>query len=55
MLNKAKVLDKHYIPSRYPNGFDSGAPLDYYTEEEAKQAIEYAQTILKFCEGLLRR
>ncbi|MFC1825563.1 HEPN domain-containing protein, partial [Thermodesulfobacteriota bacterium] len=43
----AKILDKHYIPTRYPNGFDSGAPTDYYTEEEAEIAIQCAEEILE--------
>ena len=46
-----RILDKHYIPTRYPNGFDSGAPVDFYTEPEARQAIEYAEAILAFCRG----
>jgi len=41
-------LDKHYIPTRCPNGFDLGAPHDYYTADEARQAIEDAQRIYKF-------
>ena len=49
LVASAKVLDKHYIPSRYPNGFDSGIPADFYTEEEAKDAIGRAERILDFC------
>jgi len=45
------ALDKHYIPTRYPNGFDSGAPGDYYTKADAQQAIENAKQIVEFCEG----
>ena len=47
----AKELDKHYIPSRYPNGFDEGAPLDYYTKDEATRSIGHARAIITFCEG----
>src|SRR2546428_6424956 len=36
LLDRAKALDKHYIQPRYPNGFDSGAPGDYYTRAEAE-------------------
>ena len=43
------MLDKHYIPTRYPNGFDSGAPTDFYTEEEAQTAVRHAEAILEFC------
>jgi HEPN domain-containing protein len=49
LLNRARSLDKHYIPSRYPNGFDSGAPTDFYTKDEAQDAITYAREILEFC------
>jgi len=49
LVNCAKILDKHYIPTRYPNGFDSGAPTDFYTKEEAEKAIECAKEILEFC------
>ena len=49
LIDKAKELDKHYIPPRYPNFHPSGAPLDYYTKAEAERAIEYAETIISFC------
>jgi len=49
LIRSAMQLDKHYIPTRYPNGFDSGAPKEYYTDEDAHEAIEDAQTIYDFC------
>ena len=49
LLDQARMLDKHYIPSRYPNGFESGAPTDFYTEEEARIAIQNSEAILEFC------
>ncbi len=49
MVNRAKVLDKHYIQPRYPNGFDSGAPADYYTRDEAEAAIAHTEVIIAFC------
>jgi HEPN domain-containing protein len=54
VLDSAKSLDKHYIPTRYPNGFDSGIPGDYYTKKDAQEAIENAGKIIRFCESLLR-
>jgi HEPN domain-containing protein len=51
LLEAAKSLDKHYIPTRYPNGFERGIPADYYTEKEAKEAIKNARQIIKFCES----
>ena len=54
VFESAKILDKHYIPTRYPNGFDSGIPADYYTKKEALEAIKNARQVIEFCEGLLR-
>jgi HEPN domain-containing protein len=50
-LNDARSLDKFYIPTRYPNGFDAGAPADYYTHQDAEAAYEAAQRIMAFCES----
>ena len=49
LLNAARALDKHYILTRDPNGFDAGAPTDFYTEEEARGAIANAELIIEFC------
>jgi len=51
LVDAGKRLDKHYIPTRYPNGFDAGAPTDYYTRAEAEAAVKDAATILEFCRG----
>ena len=48
-----KILDKYYIPTRYPNGFPSGKPADYFTEREAKEAINASSKILRFCESYI--
>ena len=40
LLQKAVYLDKLYqIPARYPNGFESGASADFYTDKDAVEAI----------------
>jgi len=31
LFNRAKILDKHYIPTRYPNSLEQGAPTDFHT------------------------
>ena len=49
----ATLLDKYYIPPRYPNGFPLGKPADYYTEKEAKEAIDAVHKILQWCEGYM--
>jgi HEPN domain-containing protein len=49
LIDRAKQLDKHYIPTRYPSGFERGAPIDFYTKKEADEAIANAEAILAFC------
>ena len=49
LLDSAKALDKDYIQTRYPNGFASGAPMDYFTERDALESIAHAKSILEFC------
>jgi HEPN domain-containing protein len=51
LLDAGRRLDKHYIPARYPNGFDAGAPTDYYTRAEAEAAVRDADAILGFSHG----
>lgn len=48
-LDAAKVLDKYYIPTRYPNSLDAGAPADAYTAAEAEQAMRHATDLITFC------
>jgi HEPN domain-containing protein len=53
LMRRAKALDKHYIPARYPNGLPAGAPMDFYTDAEAKKAVTDADAIVRWCQGLL--
>jgi HEPN domain-containing protein len=51
MVEKAKRLDRHYIPTRYPNFHPEGAPADYYTSKDALEAVGYAEEIVGYCRG----
>ena len=55
LVEAAKELDKHYIPTRYPNGFERGAPVDFYTRREAEQAIANAEALLEWCRHQIDR
>lgn len=46
LLEEARRLDLHYIPSRYPNGLPSGYPHQFYGKETADQAVASADKIL---------
>ncbi len=54
LIDRAKALDKHYIPTRYPNGFERGAPFDFYTDAEAGRAIADAESIIEYCRNKVR-
>ncbi|MCS6963236.1 HEPN domain-containing protein [Thermoflexus sp.] len=53
LLAAAKILDKFYVPTRYPNGLPEGAPTEFYTREEAEHALRCAEQVLRFCAGFL--
>ena len=40
------VLDKYYIPTRYPNGLPGGIPSRAYTADDARQAIAASGRVL---------
>ena len=40
---KAKRLDHYYISARYPDAYAEGAPFEYFDEEQAREAIEFAR------------
>jgi len=44
---RAAVLDKFYIPTRYPNGLPDLTPGQSYFSRDADQAIEYATLFLQ--------
>ena len=48
LLDKAKVLDGFYIPTRYANGHPEGAPFEHYGKIHSRDAINYAGEILEF-------
>jgi len=50
LMNYARILDQYYIPPRYPNAFDMGTPADYYTREQAEEALRIAREVVDFCE-----
>ncbi len=50
LLDQAVELDK---ACRYPNAHPTGAPRTRYTSTEAGRLINYAGSIVEFCEALL--
>ncbi len=48
LVDKARVLDNFYIPTRYPNSHPAGAPYEHYGTLQSDQAIAYAREIITF-------
>jgi HEPN domain-containing protein len=48
ILEAAKILDQYYLTGRYPDALPEGAPMDYFTFEQAKDALEKSQLIVEF-------
>ena len=48
LVEKGKVLDNFYIPTRYANGHPEGPPFEHYGSLQSEEAIRYAGEILDF-------
>ena len=55
LLHLARILDRYYIESRYPNGFPAGSPFEYFDKKIAKEAYDAAREIFRFCEDYISR
>ena len=45
LLDKAKILDQYYIPTRYGDVFGGGSAMSHYTQLQAEQAMAFAREI----------
>ena len=52
-LELAQVLDQCYLPTRYPNALPGSAPLEVFTQGQAKDAVEGAARVVEHTRGLL--
>jgi HEPN domain-containing protein len=48
LVEKARVLDNFYLPTRYPNGHPEGAPFEHYGPLQSDEAVKYAGEIVGF-------
>lgn len=55
LVRHGQLLDAYYIPARYPNGFPEGKPADYFNEQKAREAVDAADAIVRFCQDHLAR
>ena len=50
----AMLLDKYYLPTRYPTGLPGGVPHDVYDGIDSGRALEIAGDVLEFVNSRLR-
>ncbi len=53
LLRCARELDRHYIPSRYPNAHPSGTPHEAYDEWASEEALKAAEKVISFVKEVL--
>ena len=47
-----RILNRYYIPTRYPNAFPSGAPIHMFNEDDAKEALCHARKVIDFAKKI---
>lgn len=53
LAEAARLLDKLYIPTRYPNGLPDLTPSEVYGAPDSDSAIAAAQRVIDFARGIL--
>jgi HEPN domain-containing protein len=48
LVERGRVLDNYYIPSRYPNSHPEGVPFEHYGPLQSEEAIRHARAIIEF-------
>lgn len=43
-----RILNRYYIPTRYPNAFPSGAPIHMFNEEDAEEALKHLEKVIEY-------
>jgi HEPN domain-containing protein len=49
LTSYARILDRHYVPARYPDAFTEGSPFEFYDEKTSQESLDCAEKICDFC------
>jgi HEPN domain-containing protein len=55
LVEKGRVLDNFYVPTRYANGHPEGPPFDHYGPLQSEEAIRHAGEVLDFVRAQMAR
>lgn len=53
LLPYARELDRHYVPSRYPNAHPAGTSHEAYNEVTSRKAVEAAERLISFAKKFI--
>jgi HEPN domain-containing protein len=53
LLDAARELDLFYVPTRYPNGLETGTPAQAFSGAQSKRALDLAARLLAAAAGVL--
>jgi len=53
LIEKGRVLDNMYVPTRHANGHPEGAPFEHYGPLQSDEAIRHAGEIIEFVRARL--
>jgi len=54
LLQMAKMLDRYYVPTRYPNAWAQGSPDEFYTLRDAEDAVISASAVVEWVDSVWR-
>jgi HEPN domain-containing protein len=46
-----RLLDRHYIPTRYPDAYPEGSPHEYYDAQASQEALHAADQVISWVES----
>jgi len=49
------ILNKFYIPTRYPNAWSEGIPEEYYSKSETENAVKLTKKVINWVENVWKR
>ncbi|MHA1232056.1 MAG: HEPN domain-containing protein [Candidatus Helarchaeota archaeon] len=52
--NACFILNRYYIPTRYPDAYPSGVPAEMFNNNDAFQALKLAEEVYKFAEKITK-
>jgi HEPN domain-containing protein len=56
LVEAGKILDRYYIPTRYPDALATPAvPYKTYSERDAREAVVLTESILQLAKEVIRR